>query len=128
MATTPTDPTPTPETTVHPDDSLFVNAISVQWSGNEPSDALLRLDKAVLNGDEPRTRYTYGLSKSDSKKVLVSIPHGDPPLEVAIDDGGVTKTLQLTGKTVHADAKRPQVWYTYGLEGSELTVKVHRYL
>jgi|GEM_PF-7087786 len=116
------------ETTLHPDDSVLVSALSVAWSGTEDSEPLLRMEKEVLTDAEPRTQYTYGQSSTDTRKVFLSVPHGDPPVEVAVDDNGQRKTLKLQDKQVHTGLQRPQIWYTYGLEGSGPTVRILRYL
>lgn len=151
------EPAPTPppvnETTVHPDDSFVMSALSLHWSEPGTSDTgthdpLLRVDKEISasgadsrgdsSGDSgedggPRTgpghtRYTYASSRNDARKVYVTVPHGPPPVEIAVEIDGELRTLQFRDSRNLTKARRPQVWYTYGLDGSDLTVQIHRFL
>jgi len=71
--TTPTEPTPTPETTLHPDDGTSLTSISILCTSCDPPHKMARIDKEVLStGVSPHTRYTYACAGST---IHVEVPH-----------------------------------------------------
>lgn len=68
-----TEPTPTPETTLHPDDGTLLTSLAVTCVECEAK--MLRGKKEVLDTPfRPQTRYTYSCADCGTS-IFVDVPH-----------------------------------------------------